>query len=283
MPDARCFFTVVRYVPDARRDEARNIGVLVVSPDEGFAGARFLLSRANLQKGSSRFRILESLLRTYEIEMPGTTAPLFANLPSGWDRDRLQQLHEECGNLIQFTAPAPALDEPSELLARLYRERVKPRAGGRGRGPTWTPSRTVDTFRAVFTKHSKETAIDETGAVPLTDGIYNFDLTVKNGKPLYVLETVSLRVQNLARVEHDAAWFAYVWPHVESETHAMGLLFAERDKANVEAERCFDRIHRWARDVKIDVRDDPSTDVREFAEAIVEKVPGVELVAALNG
>src|SRR5207302_1310533 len=107
----------------------------VVSPEQAYAGARFLLSKANIQKGTKRYRTLEGLLRTYEIDMPGAVAPLFANLPGGWDEERLRQLHHECTNLIQFTAPAPAFEQPPGLLDRLYRDRVQPRTSARGRGP----------------------------------------------------------------------------------------------------------------------------------------------------
>jgi hypothetical protein len=273
MPDTQCFFSVARYVADSRRNEGRNIGVLVIAPEQGYAGARFLLSRSNVQKGTKRFRMLEALLRSYEIEMPGEATPLFATLPGGWDRDRLSQLHQECTNLIQFTEPAPAYEEPDSLIERLYRERVQSKMGGRGRGAPWTSSRTADAFRTVFARYNKEDAIDDSGEIPLSDGTYNFGLAVKNGRPLFVVETVSLKLQNLRRVEHDAAWFAYVWPHVADETQAKGLLFAEREPRNVEAERCFNRIRGWAEAVKIEVHEDPAKEAKELAESIVGAVP----------
>ena len=275
MSDAQCFFTIVRYVADSRRNEAKNVGVLVGCPERAFSGCRFQLSRANLQKGSSRYRIIEGLFEKFEIEMPAVETPLFAELPGNWDRNRLVEMHQECTNLIQFTEPAPAFEDPNTLLDRLYRERVHTTGSARGRGPTWTASRTGDVFRTVFGKHNLEDALDETGAISLSDGTYNFDLAVKNGRPLFALETLSLKVQNVGRVEHDGAWFAHVWPRVRDETSAQGVLIAERDTTSVEAQRSFDRIQRWTTEAGIElqeVQDDPPRRVRALAERLLSAV-----------
>src|SRR5919202_5046445 len=70
---------------------------------------------------------------------------------------------------------------------------------------------------------------------------YIFYATVRNCRPLFAPETLSFKVQNVARVEHDGAWFAHVWPHVHEQTKATGVLLAERAKISSAAERSYDR------------------------------------------
>lgn len=203
--------------------------------------------------------------------MPGDAGPLVATLPAKWTKDDLIRLHRESTNLIQFTNPDPILGEPDDELQRLYQERVQPRTASRGRGARWTPARTAEIFRWVFARQHKERALDEYGAIPLSDGTYNFDLTIRNGKPLYVVETVSLKNQDLRRVEHEAGWFAHAWPHVHSETNAEGVLVAEREPLNPAAVEYYDRIQQWARLAKINVQD--PVHATSLAESIVERVP----------
>src|SRR5438105_4129044 len=105
-----CFFSIVRYVADPIRNEPKNIGVLVLCPEKRFGGARFLLSRAGIAPGSSRYNMLRSLIRSYQIELPGynNQPSLFAPVPFQWTQVELETLHRECINLIQFTQPTIA-------------------------------------------------------------------------------------------------------------------------------------------------------------------------------
>src|SRR6266849_4724949 len=74
-PSSVCFYSVVRYVPDPIRDEARNIGVLVVSPDASFAGSKFNLAKLHLPAGSERLRYIRQLASGYQRQLPAPTKP----------------------------------------------------------------------------------------------------------------------------------------------------------------------------------------------------------------
>ena len=87
-----CFYTIVRYVPDPIRDEAKNIGVIVVAPEERFARARFMLSRSQVPVGTRRYHLLRSIMDSYQMEMPESTLPLFeVEVPTTWNRERLME------------------------------------------------------------------------------------------------------------------------------------------------------------------------------------------------
>lgn len=122
-----CFYTIVRYVPDPIRDEAKNIGVIVVAPEERFARARFMLSRSQVPAGTRRHHLLRSIMDSYQMEMPGSI-----EVPTSWNRERLLELHYECTNIIQFSAPHVAEGDPQRVLNLLFQQRVQPKGGGGG-------------------------------------------------------------------------------------------------------------------------------------------------------
>src|SRR3990172_5045542 len=132
-----CFFSVVRYVPDPVRDEAKNIGVVLVAPDAGFAGARFNLAKTHLPRGSEKLEFLRSIAKTYQKLLPGGM-PTSRELV---ERSYLESLHSEATNQVQFTAPNVGMGKPSEVLDRIYRERVAESMGGGG--PAWSNADTI--------------------------------------------------------------------------------------------------------------------------------------------
>ncbi len=111
-----CFYTILRYVPKPIRDEARNIGVIVLCPVLGVSLFRYNLASTGLNPRSERYQALDLLGRGYEHFIPR----------GSWLGQDLHKMHEECTNIIQFSKPGSALGDPYTLLEFLMKERVLP-------------------------------------------------------------------------------------------------------------------------------------------------------------
>lgn len=266
---AVCFYTVVRYVAAPRRDEARNIGILLVCPDRGFAGSRFSLRRAGVAEATPRYRMLRELERTYRAEMPGETqAGLFGPPPKQWRRDDLEALHGECSNLIQFTQPLPYMGEPADVLEKLYQEFVRPRSSGWR--AVWTRGRAIRTFETVFAQYHVREWLHETPPVQTAGGTFDFDLGIGNGHWRYIIETLSFRNEDLLRVERAGAWFAKVWPAVGEATGAHGMLLVEPPEDRQDARERYERVRGWSREAEIEIH--TSDETAELATNIAKEL-----------
>ncbi len=130
---SRCEFFLVRYVPDALKEEFVNIGVVVLGGNDGFADLRF----------TEDWRRVRRLDPAADIEMlEAMQAELRERLRAGGgDRERiLHVLRDSFSNTVQVSAAKACLtDSPANELARLAEMYLETRrAAGRreiaGRG-----------------------------------------------------------------------------------------------------------------------------------------------------
>jgi Protein of unknown function (DUF3037) len=247
-----CYFSVVRYVPDPIRDEAKNIGVLVVAPDASFAGSRFNLSKLHLPAGSDRLRYLRDVVGSYQRRLPTTTVG---------DRDVAQRefldtLHQEATNVIQFSAPNVALGDPRQVLEDVYRERVAEAAGGSA--ASFGRSDAMSAFARVF-RHAgvPSEAIVPTPWIPVGRDNYVFDLGLRNGSWAGVVQILSFRKQDTLRVEQQGAWFATVYPAVHDQYSIPGHVILEAPGGGGEARRRLERVRKWSEEAGA-IAHDPS-------------------------
>jgi hypothetical protein len=109
----QCEFLLVRYVPDAVKDEFVNIGVVVLSDAEGFADLRF----------TRDWRRVRCLDPSADVEMlQAMEAELRERLRAGGaDRQRiLHLLNDSFANAVQVSSPKALLtDAPEQELSRL--------------------------------------------------------------------------------------------------------------------------------------------------------------------
>ena len=236
-----CFFSVVRYVADPVRDEAKNIGILVVAPDVSFAGARFSLSKLHLPAGSDRLRYLKETISGYQARLPTGTVREAAVTRRAF----LDRLHEEATNVIQFTAPSVAIGDPRQVLDEVYRERVAESVGGWRGGLSRSDAMTA--FTRVFKREEvPQDAIVPTPWVRVGDDRFVFDLGVRNGAWVGVLEVMSFRKADTLRVEQQGAWFAQVFPLVRDRYDIPGHVIVEPPKGGGEDVRRYDRVRIWS-------------------------------------
>jgi len=123
----QCEFFLLRYVPDAVKDEFVNIGVVLVEPSAngaGFAEVRFT-------RDWQRVKCLDPLA---DLEMlAGLEDDLRARLKESARADFISKINESFSNVLQLSPSKACLTEsPAEELGRLaemYLERVRRPAG----------------------------------------------------------------------------------------------------------------------------------------------------------
>ena len=123
----QCEFFLLRYVPDAVRNEFVNIGVLLVEADAGFADIR-------LTKDWRRVRCLDSDVDVEMLEAIGREVGL--RLADVTDRDLLmRKLEESLSNVVQLSASKGCLtDDPRKELEELALLYVDTKKAGEKRG-----------------------------------------------------------------------------------------------------------------------------------------------------
>ncbi len=123
----QCEFFLLRYVPDAVKDEFVNIGVVLVEPDAngaGFAEVRFTRDwqRVKCLDPAADLEMLEGLEDDLRTRLKDVTRAEF-----------IRKINESFSNLLQLTPAKACLTEsPAEELGRLaemYLERVRRPAG----------------------------------------------------------------------------------------------------------------------------------------------------------
>ncbi len=122
-----CFFSVVRYVPDPIRNEAKNIGIVLLCPEKRFGKSKFLKSRFHLQRDSRRYATLQSMIRGYQIDLPGEykenlyETTLFAPLPPQWTKADLEKLSRYAIKTLDFQkADLQRVEEAGGYYAHIW-------------------------------------------------------------------------------------------------------------------------------------------------------------------
>ncbi len=271
-----CFFSVVRYVADPIRDEAKNIGVVLLCPEKGFGKSRFLTSRVYLHRDTRRYAVLRSAIHGYQIDLPGEykeqnfyDETLFGPLPPQWTKEDLERLHEECTNLIQFSRPAAILGDPDRLLNELFQRRVQVKQSGT---KTTQPRKVAARiFRKAFQTYGLDSWVEEDTEVPVHHHCYPFDIGIKNGNLRYAIKTLSFQKADLQRVEETGGYYAYIWPMVRNETGAKGLWLVEPPTTTFDmTQERFQLVTDWALKAGIEVRDFNET--KEVADQIASEL-----------
>ena len=265
-----CFFSVVRYVADPIRDEAKNIGIVLLCPEKHFGKSKFLPSRLHLHRDTRRYAVLRSLIHGYQIELPGDyderlyEETLFAPLPSEWTRDDLERLHKDCTNLIQFSRPSATIGDPDTLLNKLFGKRVQVKQSG----TTHTQPRrhAVRIFRKIFHPYGLENWVKEDAEVPVRQHRFRFDIGITNGTLRYAIKTLSFQRADLQRVEETGGYYAHIWRIIRNETGAKGLWLVEPPKQFDVSQERYKIVTDWAVEEGIDVH------TLEETEGIAQKI-----------
>jgi len=110
----RCYFFLLRYVPDLQRDEALNIGVFVHSPEEKYLGCLFTddFRRVRRLHAGADLELLRALPQHFDHEIDHRGDDLEAYI---------REMQESYSNLIQVSDPRPCLlADPQSEIRRLF-------------------------------------------------------------------------------------------------------------------------------------------------------------------
>lgn len=122
----QCEFFILRYVPDAVKNEFVNIGLMLIGNDATYAGVRFTRdwSRVRCLDSQADLEVLQSL-----------EADLHTRLAQGAARESIAKLEETLSNTLQITSPKAVLtNSPAAELDRLatqYLDRKRSRRDAR--------------------------------------------------------------------------------------------------------------------------------------------------------
>jgi len=141
----QCEFFLLRYVPDAVKDEFVNIGVVLVEPGANGAG----YAEVRFTRDWQRVKCLDPAADLEMLE--GLEDDLRTRLKEGRREDFLHRIEESFSNLLQLTPAKACLTEsPAEELGRLaemYLERARRPAGkGTAAGRQLIAQRMRDAF-----------------------------------------------------------------------------------------------------------------------------------------
>lgn len=123
-------YAVVRAVPDLSRDEALNIGLVVLADDGSFADARFAdIGRVRQLDPRVNLRPIELFAEGVRASLPLTKNQLPLQSPrSSVSIARLEEWSREFGGIVRVTPPRVMLGSDGQVLSdRLYGELVAPK------------------------------------------------------------------------------------------------------------------------------------------------------------
>lgn len=218
-------FALLRWRPDATRDEARNVAVLLAAEDGSYAGIR----HAPLSSVSVKLRdqgILDDVLTGLAARLEDPAGSL----------ELLQELYGRFGRSVVVTEPKPvAVYDPSEALAAMYRAYVAPRGGGsRAATKGSVLDKVVDVFREQGLKVRRGAYLDD----------FIFDVVLENGgNSPAVVEVLSFAAprKDWAPVERDAGHFLYARRRLD----VPGRAIIQPPTGETGAVESHDRIQRW--------------------------------------
>jgi hypothetical protein len=267
-------YSIVRYVPDAARDEAVNVGVVVAGEDR--LTAKFLrpqqLSRLKRFGRDEDFAFLRSLEREIKQSSEPHQEELLGSGTS-WDLQTLEQASGGWGGSVRVTPPRPAAGSENEALEWLFAQLVasppvRHRAPDRRVIKSKVRRVLLRSVRAKYRRGRPERLVKAGDVVSghLEDHV--FDFTLRNGRLLHVVQTVSFDVSGkeaLAR-DLDATKWALT-DMVESGEDAPVAIVAMGDRQNelrANAEQIFPEL--GARFV-------PDDELNDWAEELENSLP----------
>jgi hypothetical protein len=231
---AQGYYSLLRWRPDATRDEARNIAVLLVDEVHDFAS----LEHAPLSSISQRLReqgILDDVLVGLKERLAS-----IAEMGS----DELRALSRDFQRSLVVTAPKRvAVDDPAATLHALYGAFVAPRRGGGSRAPTKGVilDRVVQALRAQGARARRGAYIDD----------FIFDVVVEGERDRAVFEVLSFAVErkDWTPVERDAGHFLYAVQRLEVHGRAV----VQPPLNGHSAAESYKRVRRWLDTEKVPI------------------------------
>lgn len=216
-------YSIVQFVPSPERDERVNIGLLLVSPELRYAAAYFddPQRRGHRLAPSADLAFLEDVRREFAPLMYSRPQLALDHVEAQWTRGRLQQLHEDAGNVVQFTLPRAAITEdPAALLNELRAKFlgdivVRPRARS---------VRAIQgTIRRAFDAVGRGDDLKPDFPVRGRHDSYVMPFALQNGRTQQLIDTLSLRRADAKQIHVDIQAAGYRFHDLREAHYASGL------------------------------------------------------------
>lgn len=220
------YYSVLRWCPDATRDEAKNVAVLLVD-SEGQLGA---MRAAPISSISRRLRdqgLLDSVLVGLESQFSSESPPTVSDL---------RRMHDSLQHSLYLTEPQPvAVPDIDAALAALFKAHVSPRAVG---SRVLTKGKVLDTVVNRLRRRGYQVRRGHY----VQDFIFD---VVLGGTTPAVAEVLSFATmaQNWTPVEHDAGHFLYGLEHVNLT--GLAILQPPAEESHYNAFVSHERVLRW--------------------------------------
>jgi len=236
----RGFFSVVRWVKEPARDEAKNLAVVLLDPDSGYGGLRSA-PLSSVSKGLKTQGILDSVLAG--LEAKASESPKEA-------LNEIGELADSADHSIQFTAPRSTalIAPPEETLDSLYRTFVQPTPSGRADSAHPSKGRVLD--RVVTDLRNAGHSLRRSDYV----GDFIFDIVIDNGRPAsHVGEVFSFATlrKDWTGVEYEAGHFLFAL--AETSLAGFAVIHPPARDGSDAAIASHDRVDRWLQSRDVDV------------------------------
>jgi len=249
----RGYYSLLRWRTDAIRDEARNVGVIVVEE----RGAASGFKPAPISSISSRLReqgLLDAALQGLENQVVRSQS---------FTVERLSALHEQLGGSLVITEPQPVAltDDVETATTALYRALVAPRMG---RSSRQTKSVVLD---KVISGLRKSGFTVNRGSY-VQDFIFDAVLESQSGHSVMEVLSFAAPRKDWAPIERDAGHFLFAIN--ELSLPASAVLAPPREDSASSASEHYAKVMRWLE--RHDVPFATTTDLTEGRASLADLV-----------
>ncbi|MCH8877577.1 MAG: DUF3037 domain-containing protein [Chloroflexi bacterium] len=202
------YFSILRWRRNPTRDEAKNIGVVLVDPEGGFAGIRKVPQSA-LPKNLREQGMLGDLLEGFEQRFESESPP---------DLKQLQELNASLVNALVLTEPRVVLvRDKDETLDALYKAYVQSATGYS------SPVITKGALRRHLTQSLSRRGYEVSQRHQIGGFVFDTVIADPRSEKLTVAEVLSFANSKQAWIPevHDAGHFLFALQHVDNPSLAV--------------------------------------------------------------
>ena len=255
MPRDVYYYSIIRFIPNPVREEALNLGVILVGRDVQFADYRMLArTKTRMRLLAPRFdvRLIESFeddlrslvgRRGFQLRLEGSSTSLALT--------GLRQISETHANQLQFTPPRTYLaSEPEAALDDLFEEFVRPRRLARGPRGVVDRRQIRNTIVQAFARWELDPQAHPARVnVQGESGTHLFDYGLRNGSVRVAIHAVSFQMtmaEDVILQRDHVAWAAYDIHQRDRNFPIVAVVsppLAQNRRIFEESERMFESVH----------------------------------------
>lgn len=247
----RGYFSVVRWIPDVTRDEARNVAVVLVDAEGQFGGVRIappsVLSRDSRQQG-----FLDGILHGLQAQF---------EMSSATDLDRLREISEKVSQSLFVTSPRPtAVPDPTQTLEALFKAFVRRSGGGGSLTRGAITDKVIQSFRRQGFQVRRSEYVGE----------FVFDALVERTEGILACDVMSFAtaVKDWTPTEREAGHFLFGLNRLKTVV-GMAVIQPPVHESHEAAQASYERVCRWCHEESVLVRRPDELDTTQLGLTLV--------------